>query len=462
MILRLLSSFHPRQQPWITRQSYRYELLSSFTFPAPVALVEGAVVGILAVKIFDVGPQLFALIMAAPMFANLTSFAWARLARGRRKVRFIQWLMVALLLTVGAIALLPTERPGSTLLAALVVAGRCLQAGILTIRSTVWRMNYPRAVRAQVSGRLVWVNSLVNAVGPLIGYMILDDYPEAFRVIYPASLLLGVVGVIAFARVRLRGERELLRFERRPTAQPSPHGAPGPIYEYDPRAAADNFWTVLRRDHYYRSYMLWQFIGGMSAMMADVVIIYMIAELTEALSRQFLVSILLGAVVPTVVSMATMPAWARFLDRAHVVRVRAYLAVLWVLAALLYWLAAARASLLIIAIGRVAAGVFRGGGALAWNLGHNDFADRRLVALYMGIHVTLTGVRGAIGAFLAMALYRGWSADRLDWLGLGDLGFAGLGHQVFVVSVALGLVSLAGFIHLDRNIHRGGRPRAGG
>jgi hypothetical protein len=43
------------------------------------------------------------------------------------------------------------------------------------------------------------------------------------------------------------------------------------------------------------------------------------------------------------------------------------------------------------------------GGKLGWNLGHNDFASDDQSTLYMGIHVTLTGVRGLIAPLAGVA-----------------------------------------------------------
>ena len=68
--------------PLMTRQSYRYELINSCTMPVAVAMVEGGVASVLAKKAFNVAPWMFAAIMAAPMFANLTSLLWARISRG--------------------------------------------------------------------------------------------------------------------------------------------------------------------------------------------------------------------------------------------------------------------------------------------------------------------------------------------------------------------------------------------
>ena len=455
MLLRLLSSIHPRRQPWITRQSYSHELVTAFTFPVAMALIEGGVIGVLARKTFQAGPLLFATIMAAPMFANVTSFAWARLARCRRKVRFINVLQVAILAGIAAIALLPADPVGAVLLTALVVLCRCLLAGILTIRSTVWRMNYPRRVRGRVTSKLAVINSIIMTAAPVIGYALLDHDATAFRWFYPASIVIAMGGVAAFSRVRLRGERALLRYESDPAAQPQPHGTPASLYEYDPAAGRDNFWTVLKRDHLFRRYMKWQFCGGIATMMGDVVMIYFIVEVTRGKPHEYVTSVALSTAIPMLLVTCTVPLWARYFDRVHVARLRARQGLLWVLSQLLNWVGAWCSSLALLGIARVVLGVTRGAGMLAWTLGHNDFADRRLVALYMGIHVTLTGVRGAIGPFLAMMLYSGWSSDALAGLGLTMPAFDGIGHHVFLLCAALSAVATVGFTRLDRAIGRG-------
>jgi hypothetical protein len=110
------------------------------------------------------------------------------------------------------------------------------------------------------------------------------------------------------------------------------------------------------------------------------------------------------------------------------------------------------AALLTLAAARFVLGVARGGGMIAWNLGHNDFASRRLVAVYMGIHVTLTGIRGAFAPFLGILLYAGWPAMTLPGVGLVIPGWDGVGPGVFFIAAAIGTASAVGFYTLARSI----------
>lgn len=442
MLRRALAHLHPANQPRMSRQSYRHELVTAMTMPVVLSLVEGSTVGILARKCFNVSDLNFALIMAAPAMANLTSFFWAQAARGRPKVAAIVLQQLLLLACVAGIGLVPTDTAiGGTLLTALILVARCIISGIITLRSIVTRHNYSRRHRAKVTGRLVLLATVILTIAPPAFYSLFDWRPEAFRIAYPASTLVALIGVLSFSRVRLRRERELLRFERQPNVTPVPHGVPGPIYEYDPQQATPTFFSVLRNDVLFRRYMLFQFLLGGGAMMSEAVVIYSVADMTTVVKRPYLTSIAITSTIPSLLAIACMPFWARYLDRVHITRYRTIHSGWVLLSCLGAWWGIQRGSLFWVAIARVASGIFRGGGTLAWMLGHNDFADRRLVSLYMGIHVTLTGLRGAIFPLVGIALFKGWSARPL---GLPIPAFEGVGNRVLLLAAAMAAVAGVG------------------
>ena len=435
------SALHPRNQPWITRASYRREIVTAATLPIAVALIEGGVAGILANKLFHAPDYLFAAIMAAPMFANLTSFVWTRLAAGRRKVQTIALIQAVMLLGIASVALLPINFAGAVGLTVIVIACRCLLAGIITLRSTIWRQNYPDEVRGRVTGKLALIAMLMIVVAATLASRLLDQNDWLFRVIYPAAAAVAVIGTLSFARVRLRRERELLIYERT-TQQAARRDRPSMV-------------SVFRNDRRYRWYLTWQFCAGTAMMAGEAAIVLVIATLTRDRPFEYGISIGLALVLPLLLAAATLPLWSRLLDSVSIVEFRWRQAIFWVLAQVLQWLGAWTGSLWIIGLGRCIIGIQRGGGALAWQIGHNEFADRRLVPVYMGLHVTLTGLRGAIMPFLGVALLRGWDPHDFRWLtdplGLPAMllpaipAWDGIGPHVFGFTTLMACVAFAGY-----------------
>ncbi len=425
-------------------RSYRREGVTQLTFPIAAALMEGGFVGVVADKIFHAHPGVIAVISAAPMFGNLSSFVWARLAQGRRKVPFIVGLQAVFVALVAAITLVPERPDGVWLLVASMIAARLVLGGIITVRSVVWTLNYPRASRGRVTSRLGLLAVFTMAATSLAGSFVLDADPSAFHLLYGVGALLGTAGVLAFSRVPLVGEDAQLELERRASR---PGAAAGDDGAAAPRARG--VLDVLRRDPLYARYLSWQFLLGISNMMVEAPLIYLVSRELQA---SYAESIAITMVIPLGLTVVSLPVWAAYLDRVHISEFRSRHSWLFVAAQLALWVSALHGSLLLIGASRVIVGLAHGGGMLAWQLGHNDFADQEHVGLYMGIHVTLTGLRGAFAPFLGMLFYVGWSPVALPGLGVALPGFAGVGISVLLAASALSTVASLGFVALHRQI----------
>lgn len=412
------------------RQSFRREQLSELTLPLATSLMEGGFVAVVAAKAFNVEPWVIAVISAAPMFGNLSSFVWTRIATGRSKIPMVVALQTLVLLCVLAIAVSPRTQAGAWILLASVVACRLLITGVITVRSVAWSLNYDRALRARATGRLQAITSLTVVLATSLAGLLLDAHPESFRWIYGAGALAGGVGVWLFRGVLVRGEKRHRVMERR-GAQ---HGR-----------RRDGFFAVLRKDTLYARYQWHQFIAGTANMMLEPPLVYLV---TKQLGASYVVSIGIVMLIPFTLNLATMPLWARYLDKVHVTEFRARQNAGWVLGVLIMFWGAWSFSLWWLALGRIITGIVNGGGNLAWQLGHNDFAPREQIATYMGIHVTLTGVRGAFAPFLGMALYLGWDAQ-------GYVpGSTGLSAWLFLLSALLGVVAWRGFDTLRKDVRQ--------
>lgn len=467
-VLSYLRDFAPRAQPAFVRRAYAHELVGEMSFTFALAMVQAGVISVIGTLLFGVGPMGVAMITAAPMFANLTSTLWARLAQGRSKAATIAVLQSLFLVLVVSIALLPTRPSNALIFVGLYVLARCVIAGVVTVRTVIWRANYPRHSRSRITGRLLLMTTCMLAVMPLIAGKLFDDKagfdPRVFRGVYLGAALVGVIGVFAYARLRVRRERALLKQEKNP-ALAHTHGAAS--------AGRVSAVQVLRTDHHFRAYMVWQFFAGVATMAGNTVMIAFITQQLSALPDgwtlgparlglgEFLIGFILTEAVVQVFVALSIPFWAHYLDKVHVTRFRTRHGLTWIFTQTTSFFAVFAAAsgvgfewlILLILIPRIGQGLLFGGGRLAWQLGHHDFADRHRAATYMAIHQTLTGVRGFIAPFFGVLLYAGWAgSDNLLGTGLSVPAWRGIGYWVFAITTAFALIGWLGFVQLDRRV----------
>ena len=90
-------------------------------------------------------------------------------------------------------------------------------------------------------------------------------------------------------------------------------------------------------------------------------------------------------------------------------------------------------------IGAAIRGIAFGGGVLAWNLGHQDYAPVEQSGRYMGLHVTLTGIRGLLAPAFGMTVYTLLLAGGIQ-----------AGPIVFYIGATLSAIGGIGFILLAK------------
>jgi len=412
--------------------SFRRERAADATLPLAMALMEGGVIGVIADKVYHAHPMWIAFATAAPMFASLSSVWWARLAERVPPVPLLVALQGVVVVSVAAVALLPRSPLGLALLMALLVVARVAIGATVTVRSLVWTHNYPRAVRARVIARLAILSQAAMAGMGVLAGLALDRRREAMPWLYLFAAAAGALGAWLFAGVRLRGD-DARSGAARVAAQPR-----------------TSTWRVLREDPLFARYLGWQFVLGVSNMMIEPAVVYAVSR---EMGAGYGTSIAIVTVVPNVLSMATLPLWARWVDRMHAAEFRAKHSWLWVVSQGVLGLGTLTGSVFWIGFGRVVFGIARGGGNLAWSLGHNDFAHPERAGLYMGVHATLTGLRGVFAPFVGMLLYLG-SAPRELPFGLVLPAVPALGGWMMVLAASLALWATFGFVRLQRDVEQ--------
>jgi len=330
-----------------------------------------------------------ALVSSAPAWANLVSLAFARRAQGRPKIAFLQPLLVMLAVLVAALALVPAGGRGLAVFLLLYVAARLVWAGIDTVRSVIWSVNYERHLRASITGRIMINGAIAIALsGLLLGWLLEREGPW-FRVAVAAAGLCGLAGGWAFRRFSVRDEEELLEAERDRMREGARFDLAGIRH-------------LLATDADFRHYMLAMSLFGAGFLTLTPL---MVICLDEVLRASEFVQVAVTTAVPILIIPLAIRPWARFLDKHHVIVFRSVHSKVGAVGSLMLVLAVLLHLPLLLWPGAVLLGVSLAAGSLGWTLGHNDFAPRGEETRYMALHVTLTGVRGLLAPPIGIAAY---------------------------------------------------------
>jgi hypothetical protein len=392
----------------------------------PLGLVEGATVAVFVKKgyspILPAASVNFAvaLVTGAPSMANIISFAWANLAHGRSRVSLLVALQAAFALCVGLIAFAPSAGGGLLLTIVAVILARMLWAGVLTVRAAVWTANYPRHLMARMTGRIVIYNEVGMALVALLTGWLLDRQPSLARWVYLLAALAGMAAAWLYRAVRVQREYRLLAAE-------AGEGSAAPF-------SLAMLREILAADPAFRRYMFWMSMYGTGNLMLNA---QMVVLFTDRLHLSSTTQVWLLTALPLLLMPVFLPAWARLFDRGHVIDYRARQC--WSLVAAISIMCGAVVLRLpsLLWPASVLLGISYAGANLGWNLGHNDFAKLGRAQHYMGVHVTLTGVRGLIAAPLGMLCYE--SLESVS---------AGLGIAALLIPLTMVTAGAIGFVRM--------------
>ncbi len=421
----------------MARRSYTLELITTICFSATLGIVEGGVISNIAKRRFEnvVEPDrlnfFVALLFAAPDLANILSFFWSGLSHGRAKIPLINLLQLAVILLIALMAFVPVSLPGIVSMVTLAVLARICWSGIITLRPTVWRSNYPGRIRASAVGNFQTMQYIMAGIVGIVMGTVLNQHPNYYTALVLAVSAVGLGAFVATRRQRVRRERHMRRAELAAAPLMKPWHGPAVVVR------------VLRKDGMWARFMIWMFILGLGNMLLGPMLTIV---LRDQFQLGYLRSILITSSITALVMPLSIPIWARYLDRSHVVRFRARQTWIFVISASVACLGVLLHRVELLYVTAVLQGIAYGGGTLAWNLGHVDFAPPTHTSQYMASHVTLNGVRGLAAPFLAVGLYNGAVAGGLH---VGDLGIsATAAAMVLAVSAGMAAVGALGFRRL--------------
>ena len=392
-----------RSLPPMSRPHAVFELSVWALMAVPMGVLYGGVAGVLVNTVFAGSAPVWivaiavALLTGAGPLANMGSLGWAHWSLGREKVAAmnrLQWLF-ALALVMAALA--PINQFGLAVFVIAILIAQILWCGIITIRASVWRLNYDRAARFAFAADNQAIVSLVHAVtGGLTGWLI-ESNAGLFRWLLALTSLCAIASLYRLRSVRVRRQRRLLEAER-------PSGS-------NETFRLGRYLSILRDDPLYRRYMAYMMVLGMGNLMFMAPLILI---MNHQLGLTSFSQILIAAALPTLIVPLSARFWARSLAREHVIGFRRRNSRWYALAMVVTITGVLLELEWVLWAGAIVVGIAIGGGMLGWNLGHNDFAPEERVADYLGLHVSLTGLRGLIAPLIGV-----WCYGVLEGIGPG-------------------------------------------
>lgn len=364
-----------------------------------VALMEGGVLGVIIKNGFQyqVNDWLLNIAVAiatgAPYFSNLLSFFWVRISRGRSKAQLVSNLAIFFCICTFCLSFVSFTDVGLLFFLIILVIARITWSGILTVRSNIWRANYPRHIRGKVTAKLATLSALIMSIAGISVGWVIDWQFDYFRWIFIAFSAMSLIGAYRYRGLAVRHQQKEISREKN---------------SQDNRSFLKRF-DLLKENTAFGKYMLAMFILGSGNLMFMAPLIVFLNEHTKLEQLQ---QILITTAIPLALIPFAVRWWARLLDGNHIFHFRSIHSWGFVCALVVFLTAQLSDINELFYLGSVIYGVAISGGVIGWNLGHNDFVGKGTSGNnenpmdYMAIHVTLTGLRGLVMPLVGIALYQ--------------------------------------------------------
>ena len=404
--------------PMMSRPNFRREFISVLLFSVGQGLVLPEFTQLFVLKTLE-GPVWAAALLLSQL--SVGTFCGTFLSHFLQRKRRVQSMIVTRVI-IGVffifITILPPT-PNSTIpFLGLLMVPALLLAVSMSIQASVRHNNYPESIRGQVLARLIiaWMGMVI--LSTRLASWALDTFPKgrqfdfdflgssfdfyvpsAHRLIYLAAATGVLASAFTYRKIRVRQEADLLRKSSK-----------------EPVHLLAGF-RVLFRDRAFGLFMLWHMFSGAGVMLSRPV---MALWLTQVMGVSYSQGNKAMVTTSFMFTLLAMPVAGWLFDRMSVMKYRAAGTTLWSISRWMLYTATFLKSWPLIYAAYCIEGVGRSAGAVSWNIGHTKFAKPEQSQLYIGIHMTLQGIRGLTLPFVGVWLYSSTP------IGTGVLAIAGV------------------------------------
>ncbi|MHC4981679.1 MAG: MFS transporter [Planctomycetota bacterium] len=370
----------------MSRPTFRQELISSLFAGLGTGAIIPQFTQLFARKGLYAPDWIIALLLAEVTLGNLFGVLWVKLLEGRRRVLCVAASRVTMGAAMLAVAMLPTSPGMAVPYALILILPAMLAAVVLNVSASVQHSNYPAGTRGQIVSRLLIVRLAATIASVKIAGYALDTHPGwAHRAIYPGAALAMIISGWAYSRIRVRREKTILAESNRRALHPLAG------------------FQLLRKEPAYGRFMLWQMFSAATVLMVAPVLVLHLTDVWKVTYGSGTTAL---AVVPIAVIVLTVPLFGRMFDAISITRFRALGAAFWASSRVIIFVAISLSLWPVALFGFAVEGLGRATGALAFSIGHTRFSRPSESQLYMGIHMTLQGMRGLTMPFVGVWLYR--------------------------------------------------------
>lgn len=369
--------------PQMARPTFRHDLLSNLFASMAGGAIFPSLTAQFARRGLHASTWLIGLIFVLMPLGNFLSTFFAQHLTRTRRVPLMVMVRIGMAVFVGAIAFLPARQIAAGSFIALLLVPSVLVAIVLNVQNSVRHSNYPAAVRGRIFGRITIVRLGGLAASALLGGYALDELRWGHRLVYALSACALLLSAWFYSKIRVRRERAMLR-----------NGAKTRVN------LLDGF-RLLVEDRSYGQFMMWQMIFGFMNIMTGPVLALVMTDYLDVTYRQGITALV---VVPLGVAVFTAPLAGRLFDHLRITRFRGIGAAFWAVSRIVVFLAVLNRSWTLVLLGFGLQGLGQAMGSIAFNIGHTHFAPVDRSQEYMGINLTLQGVRGLIAPMLTAAL----------------------------------------------------------
>jgi MFS family permease len=302
-----------------------------------------------------------------------------------------------------------------------------LNAFLTPAVSAMWQANISSEFRNRLWGLMGTVMTVITMAAAYISGVVLDHDPWSYRWMYAIAGILGMAGIYVLAASPLRG---LYKLTAKPTA---------PTFGRTVIQPMRNLVELLKQDRNYLHFEAAFFLYGVAFMLlCPALPMYMVNVAKMSYEQSGIATGLLGSLGMVFAAVI----WGRLMDHIGPTMLCAIIfAILAFFPAVLLLGPTAAAHgislVYVVYLGYIIFGLGMSGIHIAWSLGPIVFAGDRDASTYLGVHVTLTGLRGSV-------------APMLGAIGLSVFGYA----TVFAVAAIFFLLGTAGMLHLNIKLQR--------